>query len=475
MAIQPSSEIFGPDGLGGAAMGRRPENRRQWIVKILWTGIWLVYLSALVTDLLDGGHALLQILAVVANYPRPLCFVERDYVDRDYKSEFANFYAGTFRTMFDRCQRLHFVSRSGLYLGFAVLRPIPGRLVCRTMVAPPPTLEPFVSCVTEDTATVFGSQQRVEAAPFISQDFQYGVCAHAAIWMVAQYFNLRFGFPRLHISDIVEAGGLQPGHHRVTPSRGLTPQQISGAMDMLGMLPLNYRLNDDMSRGNAEMIARAYLDSGIPLLLTRRGHVQVLVGYFHEDGKAVYVAHDDSRGPYQLLEGLTSAERLLVASPGRIYLEAMAAERAAQFHFNELMGDDEDVIANLAKVPADALQLRAYLAQINDYRRNLADRNLSSDARMWLSMSSASRWIWVVELRDRRAAAKGEDCVLGEMVVDATTDERHAHVLFGLMPGAAYRWSEPKRGSEARQSISQVTAYSTGCAINSVEAADQPQ
>ncbi|NJP50829.1 sensor histidine kinase [Streptomyces sp. SBST2-5] len=48
-----------PDGLGGAAMGRRPENRRQWIVKILWTGIWLVYLSAPVTDLLDGGHGVL--------------------------------------------------------------------------------------------------------------------------------------------------------------------------------------------------------------------------------------------------------------------------------------------------------------------------------------------------------------------------------------------------------------------------------
>ena len=424
-------------------------------------------------DRLDGGEALLQILSVVAKYPQALCFVERDYIDRDYKNEFANFYAGTFRPMFDRCQRLHFVSQDeSLYLGFAVLRPIPGRLVCRTMLAPPPPLEPFVSCLAEDVATLFGDRQRVEAAPFISQDFQYGVCAHAAIWMVSQYFNLRFGFPRLHISDIVKAGGLQPGNHRVTPSRGLTTQQISGAMDSLGMLPLNYRLNDDTSRSDAETTARAYLDSGIPLLLTRRGHVQVLLGYFHDQqGARFYVAHDDSRGPYQLLEGLASADRLLVPSPGRIYLEVMAAERAAQFHFNELMAGDEAVVEHLQKVPPEALQLRAYLTEVNEYRRNLVDRHLSPDAHIWLSMSGASRWVWVVEMQDRRAAAKGDDCVIGEMVVDATTDERHAHVLFGLMPGAAYRWSEPKRGSEARRAVTQVKPYATGCAIKSLEAA----
>jgi two-component system sensor histidine kinase DesK len=38
-------------------MGQRPVNRRQRAVKSLWTGIWLVYLSAPVTDLLHGGHS----------------------------------------------------------------------------------------------------------------------------------------------------------------------------------------------------------------------------------------------------------------------------------------------------------------------------------------------------------------------------------------------------------------------------------
>lgn len=43
--------------MSGVSIGQRPENRRQQAVKVLWTGIWLVYLSAPVSDLLHGGHS----------------------------------------------------------------------------------------------------------------------------------------------------------------------------------------------------------------------------------------------------------------------------------------------------------------------------------------------------------------------------------------------------------------------------------
>ncbi|MFK4098727.1 sensor histidine kinase [Streptomyces sp. NPDC019531] len=38
-------------------IGQRPQNRRQQVVKFLWIGIWLAYLSAPVGDLLHGGHS----------------------------------------------------------------------------------------------------------------------------------------------------------------------------------------------------------------------------------------------------------------------------------------------------------------------------------------------------------------------------------------------------------------------------------
>ncbi|KUO04417.1 sensor histidine kinase [Streptomyces caeruleatus] len=41
----------------GVGIGQRPENTKQRLVKLLWTGIWLVYLSAPASDLLHGGHS----------------------------------------------------------------------------------------------------------------------------------------------------------------------------------------------------------------------------------------------------------------------------------------------------------------------------------------------------------------------------------------------------------------------------------
>ncbi|WP_405569368.1 histidine kinase [Streptomyces phaeochromogenes] len=51
-------------------IGQRPTNRRQRAVKLLWTSIWLAYLSAPVSDLLQGGHSdgvrVLGLLGLVA-------------------------------------------------------------------------------------------------------------------------------------------------------------------------------------------------------------------------------------------------------------------------------------------------------------------------------------------------------------------------------------------------------------------------
>ncbi len=45
------------EGVSSTGIGQRPQNRRQKMVKAIWTGIWLVYLSAPVSDLVHGGHS----------------------------------------------------------------------------------------------------------------------------------------------------------------------------------------------------------------------------------------------------------------------------------------------------------------------------------------------------------------------------------------------------------------------------------
>jgi two-component system, NarL family, sensor histidine kinase DesK len=46
----------------GVGIGQRPETRKQMMVKSLWTGIWLVYLSAPVSDLLHGDHGVMAVV-----------------------------------------------------------------------------------------------------------------------------------------------------------------------------------------------------------------------------------------------------------------------------------------------------------------------------------------------------------------------------------------------------------------------------
>ncbi|WP_260610406.1 sensor histidine kinase [Streptomyces sp. WAC06614] len=43
--------------MGPVRIGQQPETRRGKIVKGMWTGVWLFYLSAPVTDLVSGGHS----------------------------------------------------------------------------------------------------------------------------------------------------------------------------------------------------------------------------------------------------------------------------------------------------------------------------------------------------------------------------------------------------------------------------------
>jgi two-component system sensor histidine kinase DesK len=39
-----------------SAMGQAPENRRQAVVKLLWIGMWMLYLGSPISDLADGHH-----------------------------------------------------------------------------------------------------------------------------------------------------------------------------------------------------------------------------------------------------------------------------------------------------------------------------------------------------------------------------------------------------------------------------------
>ena len=66
---------------------------------------------------LGDPKALTRVFHVVGG-EATLALVERDYVNADYRDEFANFYAQTFRALPDRCERVHFFDQGRQrYLG----------------------------------------------------------------------------------------------------------------------------------------------------------------------------------------------------------------------------------------------------------------------------------------------------------------------------------------------------------------------
>lgn len=426
---------------------------------------------------LDGGKLFEDMVAGAVAAGADSVLVERSYIDADWRSEFAGFYAEVYRELPDRAHRLHFLdSVNRRYCGYTTIRPVLGRPVSRTMLVPPPALAEHIACLADSKASPYGARFSVRGFPFLSQDYQYGVCAHAAIWMVSLYFHLAFGRPRHHMSDIVEAARQPAQAFRQIPSNGLTPAQITAALETLEMPPLTYIMGE-LPRGETpETVACRYLNSRLPVILLGSGHARVLVGYGAErGGRLFFVCHDDARGPYRPIEDSWAGpdrkpddghwERLVVPMPGRIYLAGEAAEREGGLVLRRGLAEHEELHHHLAALERGERRLRTYVTTIADYLHRLRARGVSSDVYRWHAQAGTSHFVWVVELQDVAAAAEGHECVLGEVLVDATSDDLSPNFLSAHLPGHKMRWAELGAPTET-QPAEQTDLYRTGCALN---------
>ncbi|MGO8906829.1 MAG: hypothetical protein ACLQMH_14600 [Solirubrobacteraceae bacterium] len=397
--------------------------------------------------------------------------LEHEYIDGDYRDEYANFYIKVFRNLPDRGERLHFWARER-YLGYCSIRPVYGQPVCRTMLDPGSELEDAVSCVVDARAHPYGHELHVPAFPFISQDRQYGRCAHAVLWMISHYHHLLHDTPARTMSDIVKAAA-EHELERTVPSRGMTEEQVGATLRRIDLAAVKYRVRDEngdarLDRTEVTALVRRYLNSRLPLVLATPGHLTAIIGGSLRGNALQVVRCDDERGAY-CPQGIdldaASKERwmvIFVPLPGRIYLLGEDVDRPARQSLAELMGHPE---FDRPVLSGRTLRFREYVVDSRRYKEGLQQRGLPAETVQAHLQVPCPRWIWVLEVQDANIARQGVPCTLGEIAIDATSDGDYPQFLLANLPGLRASWRAHDVDPTVLPDSSAFAPYMSGTAL----------
>ena len=277
--------------------------------------------------------------------------LEREYIDGDYRAGFARFHYLRHHDTNRRCHRLHFFSpqlnRRHLlhmpiyiaqgYLGFTVIRPLPGFRLGRSLLSsrlmpdlPSGELE-FITCKARCRANLAGNELKFDGVPWMEQDTLVSACASAALWVASSYLASKFApefreYYTPEITDLATRYVVTTG--RAMPSIGLTVEQMMYAIREMGYEPVPH---DPASSFHAHNIVYRYVESEIPVIVavqfpSKGGHVLTAVGHtyvptaspiiekFEWLGGVVlrfsrsssfassFIVQDDAGGPFRRLE-----------------------------------------------------------------------------------------------------------------------------------------------------------------------------
>lgn len=393
-------------------------------------------------------------------------FVERHYIDKDYRDTFSNYHSKKFYTPNARCVRLHFfaspVKRDLLaqpngvgdkdYLGYSIVRPIRPNCIGRTMLRP--NSRPDVAgtmSLCESRVNVQGKEFRVAGFPFISQDADATVCAQATLWMLVRYFSNRYSvYPELYPVQIVNlTRDYSVG--RLLPTAGLYVWQMAEALRQIKFASVIY--SRKAFTGSFDHLLYTYIESGIPVLAAFQNHVVVLFGHQSDYANVqaaaptkglpyilssafnrAFVGNDDNGIPYQVLRGsptktpweemestsdfrkLGDIEQIVVPLPERVFL---AAENAEKLMTTLLTGNEFGYAKLSPMINSTTPVLRLFLTTGKAFKKRMQGRNGMGHATVEEVYRDLPlpHFIWVCEVSSP-AIYPGK--VLGEMIWDAT-------------------------------------------------------
>lgn len=327
-----------------------------------------------------------QFREVMGNVSKLACqgvVIESHYIDRDHIDDHSVFYSKSLFPYSNSCQRIHFFREApdyvrarlrnllvnargrspfefaeecrqysiSTYLGFMVLRPLPGCPVGRTAICPPEspnrTSSLDLCCTRTYVSHLAGIELTVGSLPFQQQDVGVSACATTALWSTLQHFQLHEPIQAASPSMITACAAKHSyPEGRAMPSEGLSLGQMCFALNSFGVAPMVFRATeqpDDARR----VIYSALKSSFAPILLLENvrepklRHAVTAVGAVLDNDKdlvdieaegvavatdaaaalSTLLIHDDRVGPYR--------ESRLAVTDGSLQLEMDSASDSA--------------------------------------------------------------------------------------------------------------------------------------------------
>lgn len=392
--------------------------------------------------------------------------IEFDYVDKDYRSTYYDYYAKKGRTYRRDCARLHFFDAgvrpkvnehndvvdleapdtrlTDHYFGYMVVRPTLHTTIGRSLLSPQIRLGASGLAITaKHSVHLLGYRLEVHGFPWMEQHVDIAVCAHVACWAVLRHYSQRFPtHAEFLMQDITKmAREFDPGG--LVPSNGLVMAEAERVFQAAGTFPLVVARDDDKWASFYTQLL-AYLESGFPLFVGMHdvGHAAVVVGHAFTNAPAPAHANepvpqawrlvdhfnvvDDNELPYVSVPGPSkdklaadtrklqvytadSFDQFIVALPEKIYYSAAAVEELAPTAASELLGF----------TPGSHI-FRYFVTTMSRLRhevRSFASQYSAEFVQLIMELPAA-QFIWVVEFATADEWAQRH--VSARLIVDAT-------------------------------------------------------
>ncbi len=216
--------------------------------------------------------------------------IESDYINKDYLSDYSNYYSTCFVPYGKICKRVHFFSSAftieqltaailsgngeaiwNSYLGFIVVKPIPVTIIGFTLFKTYPEGDRHFFGTRDYKIHFFGKEFVLKSLAFQEQDSVLSACATSAIWSMLQKASLDYHTTLKTPNEITQLAGLTgPDGSRLFPNKdGLSLIQMCEAILASGLVTEIRQVgrHTDFDDLYLRELVAAYSAIGIPIIL----------------------------------------------------------------------------------------------------------------------------------------------------------------------------------------------------------------